>query len=257
MWLLQLQTFVSDYLTFASDYCIWLWTYGYFGLTDWKPVFLLPVQVFFLVQAKEAFNFWIMGDKCAKVKRNYSMTWRVYGFWFRTATPFYGAMMMLHRFGLQDNEGFNFSEFNWASLCDIILTFYVMVIIKDVCSMLPFHEKMHNEWYHLHKTHHEIGTECAALSSTNIDPLDLIIENLCASVLILAVKWAFGFPVRIHMLSTLLSANLDVNVHSVNPYTSVFFNPVLDYVFRCNIAHNIHHGLNKDNYTFVPTANDA
>ena len=43
-----------------------------------------------------------------------------------------------------------------------------------------------------------------------------------------------------------------LRVHSVNPYTALFFNPWLDWIFRSNVAHQIHHVVQMKNFAFFP-----
>ena len=38
----------------------------------------------------------------------------------------------------------------------------------------------------------------------------------------------------------------------MNPYSVYFFNPILDYMARNNICHNLHHTVQLDYYTGIP-----
>lgn len=40
----------------------------------------------------------------------------------------------------------------------------------------------------------------------------------------------------------------------MNPYSVMYFNPLLDRLFKANVHHQIHHALNRGYYLFVPWA---
>jgi hypothetical protein len=44
----------------------------------------------------------------------------------------------------------------------------------------------------------------------------------------------------------------DGALHSVNPFSVMYFHPLLDACFKGNVTHQLHHALNKGHYLFVP-----
>ena len=86
----------------------------------------------------------------------------------------------------------------------------------------------------------------------HIDILDLFFENTSAPWLFVAVYYALGWDVRISWITTILFVSHDSSLHSINPYSVMYFNPVLDYVFKANITHQLHHALNRGYLLFWP-----
>ena len=52
--------------------------------------------------------------------------------------------------------------------------------------------------------------------------------------------------------SFFLSVVCDQTVHSLNPYTITFWNPLLDNFLRPNLSHNLHHSSKVGHYTIWP-----
>ena len=55
---------------------------------------------------------------------------------------------------------------------------------------------------------------------------------------------------EIHISTYFTTGWADTMVHSLNPFSIVHFNPMLEYFKKPNIEHNLHHILNKDYYVF-------
>merc|ERR1719510_1489228 len=67
-----------------------------------------------------------------------------------------------------------------------------------------------------------------------------------------AIMSALGLDPCVSVWCYHFQSLLDIRIHSVNPYSVVFYFPPLDYIFQCNVAHTLHHCVNKDYYTFIP-----
>ena len=127
-----------------------------------------------------------------------------------------------------------------------------MSFIKDASSMNVLHKLMHEKWYWMHKTHHMPMRELSCANLFFFDYLDVIIENTVAPLLVCGMKALWGVKPSLHFASFILLAMTDMNVHSCNPFTIGFFNPVLDGLMKCALSHNLHHALNRDHYTVWP-----
>lgn len=140
----------------------------------------------------------------------------------------------------------------------IWIEFLAMTLLKDVTSMKYLHDWMHRKAYWLHKTHHVAKTNCQTWHAWQFDLVDVVLENTIGPVLLLGIKWAAGSPVgpwglpSVHLGSFYLSLMSDLNLHSMNPYTVIFFNPLLDLLLKPNVTHNLHHAINVGYMTTVP-----
>jgi len=234
-WLLSLFTVFN--LIFANGANFWTVTLGITATVSW-------------IAWREQFMFFWLGEKVAAVKRNYSLQSQDYYFVFQTSAIFVlegWTSVEVGLFFIDKPLGFD-----WDTFRDVFLMFYVLQILKDIFSLSYIHKLMHDNWYFLHKTHHVVKANATSLLGFHIDVADLFIENVCAPFIMLGVQYALGYETRIHIVAIVLVGLLDAQIHSVNPYTVLLWNPILDYVFRCNVAHNLHHALNKGNYTFIP-----
>ena len=88
----------------------------------------------------------------------------------------------------------------------------------------------------------------------HIDLPDLIIENVGAPFLLCAAQLLAGRRVGIHWLVGVLLTSHDGALHSVNPHSAMYFNPVLDRIFKANVFHQLHHATSRGYYRFVPWA---
>jgi sterol desaturase/sphingolipid hydroxylase (fatty acid hydroxylase superfamily) len=248
--LTQIITWVVDYS--VAFILIAYFQYGILYIGDSFPIFFALGAIFpILGQAREEFYFWLLGDAVAPVKRKYNLSNS--DLWYLFQTTFLGmlAIWWAYHEGIYfwDPMGFNFKTFQ-----QVFFTAYVLQVLKDIFSLAVLHKIMHEiPWlYALHKEHHTVNRNAQALMAYHIDVLDLVIENICAPMIYLLILKVMGWPVRVHLCAFVLSTYLDVMIHSINPYTVCLLNPVLDILFRCNVAHQIHHSVQTANYTFVP-----
>uniref|UniRef100_A0A7S0FYM6 Fatty acid hydroxylase domain-containing protein n=1 Tax=Pyrodinium bahamense TaxID=73915 RepID=A0A7S0FYM6_9DINO len=146
-------------------------------------------------------------------------------------------------------------ELQLTTMSVVYLEYLLMSFIKDAASMNILHQIMHKQWYPMHKVHHLPMKELSGVNVWFFDVADLLMENVMAPLILLGVKWlsnpSAGVP-SLHFLSFLLLAIMDINIHSICPYTVGFYNPVLDMCLRCNVSHQLHHALNTGHYTVWP-----
>ena len=114
------------------------------------------------------------------------------------------------------------------------------------------HKWMHEKAYFLHKKHHKASNKCLmSFGTTTFDLLDMVIEfGGGVPILIVLKRLCFGPTSKVHFLTYGLALLRGAQGHSGNPYASYFFVPVLDYLIRSPLAHNLHHVIQSDYYSF-------
>jgi len=136
---------------------------------------------------------------------------------------------------------------------EVFVPFFALLLLRDVFFLGPLHRLLHSKrWYHLHKLHHEVRKDAQSLHAFHIDAVDLIIENVGAPFLVFCGQYMLGLPVGMHWFTPVLLTFHDAALHSVNPYSVMYFNPLLDWLFHPNVTHQLHHALNRGYYMFVP-----
>lgn len=240
----------------ASNVIDYLWLYGVINMANWTfesgiNLYTSTWGLFFLVNlfvVRESIYFVLFADDIAECKRKYELTRKNYWYIAQTTGIFIIEATLGGRAGV---FYWNPISFTWENYCEVFLAFYVLQFSKDIFALNIFHEMMHHSLYFLHKSHHEVHGNSNSMLAFHIDPIDLFLENLCSPIVLFSVQYAMGWEIRVHAMAIILVGIMDANIHSINPYTVLLWNPVLDYVFRCNVAHNIHHCLNKDNHMFI------
>ena len=106
------------------------------------------------------------------------------------------------------------------------------------------------ENYWLHKTHHKVHEELNAIHTHRIDSIDVFLENGIGLALFMIGQYAICGRVNVHLCAFYYVGYADTVIHSVNPYSIVHFNPILDYYCKPNMEHNLHHILQDDYYVF-------
>jgi len=132
------------------------------------------------------------------------------------------------------------------------LVFYTW---KDIFAFALIHRAMHKNLfglYRFHKEHHQGKKNLNVFNAQTIDFFDNFIESAGIAYMNIPIMWMLGWPIQMHFGSMCLTAIADVQVHSVNPYTVCWYNPLMDYIFLGNVQHNLHHAKNRDHYTVVP-----
>jgi len=253
-------------LTNCVDYSLLIWHLYYVQWTlegrtsidqfTTPEIFWVNAKGFLMMQctfyARERLYFSVFGQRIAKVKRDYTLTWRNFYFVCQTMITTYLSVNLGILSQIIVPQFISvFSAKYWLT---ILGEFYALQILKDVIFLIPLHERMHESkwWYQFHKTHHEVGKNAQFFMAYNIDLIDLFIENAGAPVLYWIAQWLLGYKVGVSVGAYILLVWLDAGIHSVNPYTVLLFNPILDAIFKCNVAHQLHHSKNLDHYTFLP-----
>lgn len=146
---------------------------------------------------------------------------------------------------------------NWISktLVAVSLDYWLINLIKDNTSMRFLHPWMHEkENYWIHKHHHTGNKNTTLVHAFAFTLVDLVIEFGIGPVLALGVKYVLyhnhnagdGLFPTLHVLAYMFSIWTDGNIHSMNPYTQAIGNPVLDFLLKPNIVHNLHHSCETD-----------
>ena len=146
----------------------------------------------------------------------------------------------------------------FPSIFDHSVVFVVWLEAMSMCLLVDTvlwcsHRWMHSKkGYPFHKSHHR-GTQNLGVGfSIYADLLpDNFLEVGIAFPMLLAAKKVFGFEPTLHYLSMMLWIIMGFQNHSTNPYTPYFFNPILDFVARPVVSHNLHHATQQSHYTNI------
>ena len=254
----------------SSDVPLWLTTqlldYSWMGLLALVVSFLftnvyslpraatsctaLGVASVAILQLREVAHFKLLGGRLPQHKRK-PLGKHTFPFVFQTAAFSMLSYFTMFAFNIIHYVPPTFSFAFWGS---IFVPFYALLVLRDVFFLGPLHSRLHNkpQWYHLHKLHHQPTKSAQSLHAFYIDLLDLIIENVGAPFLLFTAQFLLGLPVGIHWYVGVLLTCHDGALHSVNPFSVMYYNPLLDGVFKGNPTHQLHHALNREYYCFVP-----
>ena len=129
-------------------------------------------------------------------------------------------------------------------------------LVSDVFThifMIFGHKWLHEKAYFLHKKHHKANKCLMSIDAPHFDLFDVLIEFGGGFPLLIIFKsLCFGPNSKVHFLTygmTMLKGNQG---HSGNPYAQFFFVPVLDYLIRTPLCHNLHHVIQSDYYSINP-----
>ena len=114
------------------------------------------------------------------------------------------------------------------------------------------HRWMHERAYFLHKKHHCGRANVVAYHNASIDLIDMVLEFGAGIPLLGLFKTWLGLDYRVHFLTYVFKLFMGFQLHSGNPFAGFFFNPILDYLARSTLCHNLHHAIQKDYNMFVP-----
>lgn len=126
-----------------------------------------------------------------------------------------------------------------------------MLAVRDVI-FGGIHWAMHEFCYSLHKKHHTPKRNLRLWNGFEIDLMDFFISGLSGPVFYLPLLYLVAGFRKVHLLSFIFTFWVDLTIHSMNPYAVVLWNPVLDAIFSCNVAHALHHICTKGWYFVVP-----
>jgi sterol desaturase/sphingolipid hydroxylase (fatty acid hydroxylase superfamily) len=136
-----------------------------------------------------------------------------------------------------------------------ITAFYLLLLMKDFFVMNLLHRLLHYmPLYHIfHITHHEVSRNSQFHLAFHSNPIDILLESVGPPFFLWGLLSFAGFPIYRVPISTIhLMALFEGGIHSINPYTILFWNPVVDRHLNANIMHTIHHVTINKYYTTVP-----
>jgi len=208
-----------------------------------------------LLYLREALHFRLLGARMASCKGScgeFPMSSWQYIWQTTTVSTLSTFILSLMGFFHFPNQ----IEWTWNSWGTIYLQFYAMLILRDWFSLAPFHTLMHTKaFYSWHKTHHQVRSNAQGMHAFHIDVTDLLLENVGAPPLLFILQWILPqHSVGLHSFAAALLTAHDGALHSINPYSAMYFNPLLDHLMKGNVCHQLHHALNKDYLLFVPYA---
>ena len=145
-----------------------------------------------------------------------------------------------------------FYECHISRFLKVYLEFLIIAFIKDGISMNILHQMFHTRFYDHHKIHHLPMKELSVMNAFYFDVFDLFAEDGIGPLLLIGIKAMSGGSTTVHYFSYVLVVLCDQTVHSLDPYTAVFWNPLLDNAMRGTVSHNLHHSLNRGHYTIWP-----
>lgn len=202
-----------------------------------------------MLWGRERIYFRLFGEKIALEKRKGTLSSRTLLFVFQTYAVSMFSLFVMCQCGIVWYLPFELSLRFW---CETFLLFYVLLVLRDVFFLAPFHHIMHKHWYWMHKTHHEAMKNAQALHAYHIDVLDLVLENVGAPFLLFGAQYLLGWQVGFSWQVAILLTCHDGALHSINPYSVMYFNPALDHFLNPNIYHQLHHATSRGYLLFVP-----
>ncbi len=252
---------VIDYITCGINVCIM-----YFGYSThhnenyfWLRLFVLLVQGTLgtlLSIAREKLHYTILGSRVSKFKTNRKKRDPLESVikHLKVIVLTMCGTFILENYGLLWlDDNFDLSFAFWEK---VFLPFYSLLVLRDISYLGIIHNMMHSNkfpmLYKLHKKHHEITKNAESLDAYHITMFDLLIENSGAPLLLFLLQYQLGIKPGISWTSLTVFFRHDFGLHSVNPYSVMYFNPILDFMFKPNICHQLHHALNRDYTLFVP-----
>jgi hypothetical protein len=236
----------STSLTYRNESCFWL---------RLLELLLKGIAATILSIGREKIHFSLLGSRVSKFKRNKTKDPRFQSI-SNYVTVIFSTDIALFLLETHDllwlDDSFDLSLTFWKKT---FLPFYGLLILRDLCSLAPIHNLMHSNpimYKLLHKKHHEITKNAESLHAYHINFLDLMVENTTAPLLLFFFQHQLGMKPGVSYTTITLFFRHDFALHSVNPYSVMYFNPILDFWFKPNIFHQLHHALNKDYILFVP-----
>lgn len=124
----------------------------------------------------------------------------------------------------------------------LISSGYIMWLLKDAVSLAVIHRILHKKrYFHLHEFHHRWSKNTNTLNTNfAFDVVDVLLENGSGIALLIPLKYLLFGDYSFNLLSYVVVIWIDHSLHSANPYSGAFLNPVLDTIFRANVRLNSH-----------------
>ena len=203
-----------------------------------------------ILHARERVYFWLFADRIAHCKHKV-LSKKTLWYILQTSSLSMSSFFLMYKYDIIYFKTPNVSMSFWM---DVFGPFYILLVLRDVFFLFPLHTLMHASpfWYSWHKMHHEVTRDAQSLHAFHIELVDLLVENVGAPFLLLGGQYVLGLPVGLHWFTGALLTVHDGALHSVNPFSVMYFNPIFDWLLEPNVNHQLHHALNKGHYTFVP-----
>ena len=255
---LYVATNALDYAFIASVYCV-CYAMCSESLTPWKVVGLVAYTQF-VANIHEHVCIYLFSEQLAKVKidsykknilnRKREHICNI----LETQVPTLALLYFISAFGF-----FN-CHFDGDSIISTILSasgdFWVMDQLNDSASNCFIHPWMHKKenYKMMHKRHHQGNRNLNLFHSYVFDLHDLFLEFFPGILLtLLAKKLLFGVA-SVHILAVARHTWSAIMLHSVNPLSVCSWNPLFEFFFKTNVAHNLHHSLPNDHDYMSSTA---
>ena len=205
-----------------------------------------------MVETKYFFLYSLPKYLVGRDKREYCATWVDIYFVGKQYLLFLGLTGILTNMGLFHLDWDSENPIN--SVVAVMGQYYAIALLKDNTSMRFLHPLMHTSWSHIHMEHHMAKKELRVLTTFHGDWIDLLLETAGGPIFYLLFAYMVGLNVSVHLISWFGIVWMDINSHSVNPHTVVFWFPPLDYALKATIAHSLHHIYpHSDKYMmFIP-----
>jgi hypothetical protein len=237
------------------------------------------LQLNILWYMREEFYFVLLGSYVSEYKRNYRLSLRDICFMVQTSCVGAASIVCLIKWNIasfqQTKDVLQFPAWpvvdtvGWMWFVDVVYRepsivsatietlswFYVLLAVKDLVFMTTFHRLTHTykTLYVWHRTHHEVRRNGRFQLAYHTDILNLLIEDGGAPILLWLLLYIVGLgEMRIPIYSIHLLTLFDGGIHSINPFTVLFWNPVVDCMMNANITHTIHHVVRNRHITTVP-----
>jgi len=180
-------------------------------------------------------------SQIAKIKTDYKVTWEDIYYYSKFIPGIYSlTLFFLVKWNIIDFEYKNLFSF----IVRTSFEYWLMYLFKDFTTMKFLHAIMHTpRWYHTHEVHHKIGANIQIINAFHFDTLDVFLENLIGPFIVIIFNYFTYGTLTVHFMSFIFIVWSDVLAHSLNPYSALFGNPIVDYLMKPNVEHNLHHML--------------
>jgi len=238
-------TFIVDYLmNYGTFFFYW---YGW--ANNLTPIGVVFIATSYTIVAllHDPIHALLWPKMICKAKMAYKYSWE--NVWEAVKLLIQGVVISLA--GLY----FGVINFNYTTFIEtymlVAMEYWSIILLKDYTMMYFVHPWMHKpENYWIHKHHHLVGIEVQGNHAFSISNLDAFLESDIGMFLYFFVQWLITGKLSVNVASLYLVGWHDVVVHSLNPYSIVHFNPLLEYYHKPTLEHNLHHMIQKDYYVF-------
>jgi len=217
----------------------------------WSRVLFSQTLNILLVQYREEFYFTLFHDRLPLIKRQKSQIENeTFKLMFQNVFFVWCLISFAHYF-----EPFKLIPITASQTSGFLMVygqFIILLMLRDAF-LSVVHRLMHSpKYYYLHKVHHQVNRQAQSLHAFHIDILDIFLETYIAVPSLFMFQYFLSGNLELHMGSLLLFTMHDFTLHSINPYSVSYFNPILDFALKPNICHQLHHVVQNEYFTFTP-----